>query len=301
MGADLLQGKKGSGKSKLAVMLMREHLLAGRRVATNLDLRLEKLLPSESRASAVRLPDKPSVFDLEAIGSGTRVGGDRYNEDDDGLMVLDELATWMNARTFADARRQGVLDWLVHSRKHNWGTLLICQDINQIDKQVRTSHVDYVTRCLKLDRVRIPLVGGLLQALFGKRFGYLPRGHVATRRLGVDPMGLKADSWLYTDGGVQEGYDTLQIFRDDYPHGSFSYLSPWHLVGRFQPEKVSGWKRLVQWFTSAPRRRPVAVKPKLPAVLLASQLPPGEAVKLAARYARSLDARGLSGRAINQS
>lgn len=290
MAADLIQGKKGSGKSKLAVMLMREHLQAGRLIATNLDLVLEKLLPPMSKCVAIRVPDKPSVADLHACGFGNV--GDRYNADDDGLMVLDELATWMNARTFSDPRRQGVLDWLVHSRKYNWGTALICQDLNQVDKQVRTSHVDYVTRCLAMERVRVPLVGGLLSSLFGKKAGYLPRFHVATRRLGIDPMGLKAEGWMYKDGGVQEGYNTLQVFEDSYPHGTFCYLSPWHMTGRFMPQPVPLWKRalgvLQGW--ARPYRRParVSLKPRLPAVELASGLPRDEAWALARRYVRAV-------------
>lgn len=178
MSADLIQGKKGSGKSKLAVMLMREHLLKGRLVATNLDLFMDKLMPPMSKSVAIRVPDKPSVHDLRALGSGNN--GDRYNEDHDGLLVLDELATWLNARTFGDKERQPVLDWLVHSRKLGWGTKLICQDVIQIDKQARESQVEYVTRCIRLDRMRVPLVGGALAALLGPEAGYLPRMHIAT-------------------------------------------------------------------------------------------------------------------------
>lgn len=285
MGADLIQGKKGSGKSKLAVMQIKAHLLKGRLVATNLDLKLEKLLPPHSRAYALRVPDKPCVEDLHAIGSGNN--GDRYNEDHDGLLVLDELATWLNARTFGDKQRQPVLDWFAHSRKHGWGTLLLCQDLVQIDKQAREAHVDYVTRCLRMDRMRIPVVGGLIALLFGEKAGYLPKTHIATRRLGLDPKGLMAQRWWYTDGGVQNGYDTLQIFSDSYPHGTFCYLSPWHLVGRFQPEPLNPWQRFKAWL-SAPRPS-LPARPKLPIVARIMALPPDERL----RHVSRLDRLGL--------
>ena len=268
MSADLIQGKKGSGKSKLAVMLMRDHLAEGRLVATNLDLFLDKLMPPMSKAIAIRIPDKPKLADLEAIGVGNN--GDRYNEEHDGELVLDELATWMNARTFADKDRAGVMNWLVHSRKLGWGTKLICQDIIQIDKQARESQVEYVTRCIRLDKMRIPIIGGVVKMLLGPKASYLPKCHIATRRLGCDAKGLKAEGWMYRDGGVQAGYDTLQIFSEDYPHGVHSLLSAWHLVGRHLPAKVSPLDRLKAWLAPRPRAAP---KPKADLVRWIQRLP----------------------------
>lgn len=287
MGADLIQGKKGSGKSKLAVMLIKQHLLDGRLVATNLDLFLDKLMPPDSRAYAIRVPDKPGAADLAALGSGNN--GDRYNEDHDGLLVLDELATWLNARTFGDKERQPVLDWLVHSRKHGWGTSLICQDLIQIDKQARESQVDYVTRCIRMDRMRIPLVGSIISALLGPKYGFLPRIHIATRRLGLDPKGLTAQSWWYTDGGVQQGYDTLQVFHNDYPHGAHCLLSAWHLVGRHQPPKKNLLLRLLDWWRNPPVRPVVAPRAKLPIVRSIMALPPAERIA----HVQRLERKGL--------
>lgn len=291
MGADLIQGKKGSGKSKLAVMQMRDKLAEGRLVATNLDLFMDKLMPPMSRVVAIRVPDKPTVHDLQACGIGNN--GERYNDEHDGLMVLDELATWLNARTFQDKERGAVLDWLVHSRKWGWSTALICQDLIQIDKQVRESQVDYVTRCVRLDRVRIPILGVVIQAIFGKKAGLLPKMHSATRRLGSAPNGLVAGHDMYRDGGVQEGYDTLQIFREDYPHGVHSLLSAWHLVGRHLPQKKPLWARLgaaVGLFAPDPLPR-LQPKPKLPAVALAAGLARDEAWRLARRYVQATSSR----------
>lgn len=287
MSADLIQGKKGSGKSKLAVMLIREHLLEDRLVATNLDLFLDKLMPPMSRAYALRIPDKPCSADLVAIGSGNN--GDRYNEDHDGLLVLDELATWLNARTFADKDRGAVMDWLVHSRKLGWGTKLICQDLVQIDKQARESQVEYVTRCIRMDRMRIPVVGSLIAMLFGEKAAYMLRMHIATRRLGLDPKGLVAQKWWYRDGGVQDGYDTLQVFQHDYPHGTHCLLSAWHLVGRFMPEQKTFFQRVRDWFTGPTPRAAVNRRPKLPIVASVMALPPDERIK----HVRRLDRLGL--------
>lgn len=284
MSADLIQGKKGSGKSKLAVMWMQRHLLEGKRVATNLDLFLEHLLPPMSRSTCIRIPDKPTAFDLAAVGGGNN--GNRYDEDQDGLMVLDELALWLNARTFADKERGPVMDYFVHSRKHGWGTAFVCQDLVQVDKQVRESQIEYVTRCTRMDRIRIPIIGWLLAMLINEKAGELPKMHKATRRLGCDPKGLKANGWWYRDGGVQKGYDTLQIFRADYPHGAHSLLSPWHLIGRFLPPKRSAWQRIKAWVNESarPARDPAALRPRIRAVAIAASFGRDEAWRWSKRY-----------------
>ena len=67
-----ITGKLGSGKGKGAMKLLRDYLNAGKRVATNCDVFLEHMLPGQSRVSLVRMPDKPDVADLYAIGSGNR-------------------------------------------------------------------------------------------------------------------------------------------------------------------------------------------------------------------------------------
>ena len=105
-----LVGKKGTGKSSGAVRIMRDAMLKGRRVATNLNLHVDKLLPRDCRACPIRIPDKPTVRDLIALGSGNpgiwiakdgqpHIGKD-FNEDENGVLVLDEMGTWLNARSF---------------------------------------------------------------------------------------------------------------------------------------------------------------------------------------------------------
>jgi hypothetical protein len=260
-------GKLGTGKGKYCVKLIHEALYAGRRVATNMDIYPDKLLPASSIAHCIRIPDKPTVADLELIG----IGNTSYDEDLNGLIVLDELGTWLNSRTFSDKSRQGVIDWLIHSRKRGWDVIFQMQNINQVDKQVRESLIEYVVRCVRMDKVKIPVVGGMINLCsFGKLSGRLPRFHIATIRVGAAADALIADRVTYRGDYLQRGYDTRQIFDDKYPHGVHSVLSAWHTKGRYEEKtKRVGWSA---FFKPA---KPVKIehKPKRPEVEALMQLP----------------------------
>lgn len=285
-----LTGKKGHGKSKNAVRIARDdYFLRGLRVATNLDLNLEPLLGKFSRCTYVRVPDKPSAFDLLAAGHGNP---DSYDEDKNGALILDELGTWLNSRTFGDRERSGMLDFLAHGRKFGWNAYYIMQNVLQVDKQLRESFIEYTIRHQRFDRVQIPFIGWILKALFGPRYGYLPRFHVGVARLGVNPQDMVTDRSMFIADDLHACYDTRQVFRADYEHGTFSALSPWHLVGRFLPAPPLPWLlRLRAWLTARPplSARPISVlSPGLVRVrALCLLLPPNEALRVMARYLRA--------------
>jgi len=230
-----ITGKKGTGKSKLCVRIIRDALRSGRRVATNLDLKLEYLLPPNSRATVIRIPDKPTAADLFAIGHGNP---DSYDEEKNGILVLDELGTWLNTRNFQDKDRMPVLDWLIHARKHGWDVYYLMQHINQVDKQVREALCEYVGRCVRFDKVNIPLIGPLIRTVsFGLLSGRFPRFHMCNIRMGSDPLGVLVDRVVFRGDDLHKGYDTRQVFSPLYPHGVFSMLSAWHVKGRYHVPK----------------------------------------------------------------
>ena len=63
-----VEGKLGTGKTKFCVWMAQQALIDGRRVASNVDLNLDKLVPSH-KAHYTRLPDKPRAFDLQTAVS----------------------------------------------------------------------------------------------------------------------------------------------------------------------------------------------------------------------------------------
>lgn len=269
----LIHGKKGNGKSLIAVGRMRDALLAGKPVATNLNLKIEMMVGAQNRTTRLfRLPDRPSSLDMYAIGRGS----DNVDESTYGVIVLDEMATWMNARSFADHDRQKLLDWFVHSRKLGWDVYFICQNPAQIDKQVRESLVELSVACKRLDKLRIPFLGPLSKAILGKEIR-APKIHTATVRYGLGHNDLVNDRWTYRGTHLYACYDTQQVFKADYSDGLFCVLPAWHVYGRYLAPQVTWLQRMRSFFVAPPRPEFVSKAPSAVVTLL-SKLPPEERI-----------------------
>lgn len=210
----IVTGKLGGGKTLSMVGRIRDYLEDGRPVATNIDLELGHLVPHVSRPICYRVPDRPTVSDLEALGE-VDTGG---NEARNGALVLDECGTWLNSRTWSDKGRQAVIDWFLHSRKKGWDVFLIIQNISLLDKQVRDSMAEYLVVCRRLDRLNIPFVGRLVNAVtFGLVSGKLPHVHLAVVSYGVGVSATHADTWWYRGRDLWGAYSTRQVIADDSP------------------------------------------------------------------------------------
>ena len=203
----LITGKKGNGKSIFAVGVIRDALVAGKRVVTNLDIKLENFGDPQSRKTIIRIPDCPNREDLDAIGKG-QLG---VTEDDNGVLVLDEASKFLNSRTWGDKSRNGVLDWLVHSRKLGWDVYMIAQGPEQLDKQLRSTLLEYWVTVKRTDKWPIPFV-----TWFGKLFGFyvgMPKLHIGTIRHGFERDALVVDRKYYKGAPLWACYDTQQIFH----------------------------------------------------------------------------------------
>ena len=230
MAVYFVTGKLGQGKTLVAVSRIKEKLQKGLPVATNINLNLSAMFnPYTKNATYIRVPDKPTVDDLEALGYGNR----EYDEEKNGLLVLDECGTWFNARNWSDKSRKAVNDWFLHARKLGWDVLLIVQDIQIVDKQARDALAEHTVFCKRLDKIHIPFIGTFFKAFTGSVLR-LPRVHVGRVIYGdSEHNGLLSDRWVYRGNDLFSAYDTKQLFLADYPHGVYTSLSPWHTHGRY--------------------------------------------------------------------
>jgi len=270
----VVTGKKGTGKSLLGVGIIRDALAQGKRVATNLDVKLDVLCRPRSRMTLIRLPDRPTADDLTALGRGQ----DGVEEEKNGVIVLDEVSAILNSRNWADKSRQGTLDWLIHSRKYGWDTYMIAQGLSQIDKQVRETQLEYHIAVKRTDKWPIPLVTSITRMLgFPITF---PKVHIGVVKHGMHNDAVTIERKWYRAKELYAAYDTQQIFL---PQGSeaavglHTVLSAWHIKGRYLPP--SFLEGLRAWLRGERRSRRPAAKPKLDLVLLLSKLPPDQRLK----------------------
>lgn len=242
MAVYFVTGKLGSGKSLACVSKIRDYLSAGRRVATNLDLNLDRMF-TYCKESAVRLPDKPRAEDLAALGPGYDSDDERdYDEKRFGLIVLDECGTWLNSREWNDKERRKLIDWFLHARKHRWDVMFLIQDIESCDAQIVRSLCEHLVVCRRMDRFKVMGIS-------------LPKVHIANVYYGRSTE-VRVERWTYKGADLYATYDTRQVFRDGVEYldsgpvdmrASYTMLSAWHLKGRYEaplPEVVPFKKRL---------------------------------------------------------
>ena len=254
----VVTGNMGGGKTVFAAKKAKERLEAGLPVATNIDLRPEAVLSpfrDQTNCKLLRLPDYPTVQDLDILG----VGNPTTDESKNGLIVLDEAATMLNSRTYQDKSRQDLIAWFVHARKLGWDLIFVIQAVEALDKQIRVMLCEYKVTCRRMDRMKMPLVSWL-----GLRLP-LPRVHFAHTRYGLHPQATVADFEFFRGSDVFEFFNTKQIIRTstvqteasdgvdrrlaDRSPGVHSLLTPYHLKGRHMSKKeiyhVAGKKAFV--------------------------------------------------------
>ena len=251
MAVYFVTGKLGAGKSLAAVEKIRLGLLANKRIATNLDIFPEHLVPASNRTCILRLPDKPRRCDLDAIGYGCQekdYTGARF-----GVLVLDEVASWFNTRAWNDKERAPVIEWFLHARKLRWDVYFLVQDIEAVDKQLREALCEHLVRCRRLDRFALPIFGRLVKMLTGIRLT-MPQVHCASVYYEdrIDPA-MKVDRWWYRGRDLYNGYDTGQVFQSGMEligdqmrdmRAVSTILSAWHIKGRYpKPPKQPGLLR----------------------------------------------------------
>jgi len=223
-------GKLGAGKTLVAVSRIQKYLNSKRRVATNLDLNLEKLVnPFAKKTNVIRLPDIPTEEDLNAIGKG--YDGAIKSDDYNGALVLDECAKWLNSRDYRDKNRQGLINWMIHARKKRWDIFFIIQDISVMDKQFRDLFCEHVVYCRRMDKYSIPFLSAPYKFLFGKPLTGM-KLHIGLVRYGEKETSTIVDRWMYRGTDLYSAYDTEQGFSD-VSDPIRSILPPYYVYGRY--------------------------------------------------------------------
>lgn len=229
----IVTGALGSGKSLLTISKVQEYVLEGRRVAGNFDLDLEALGGKRCKVNYCRVPDFPMASDLDLIGKGYDTT--QFDEDKNGVLILDELAVWLNSRSWNDPERKNLIRWLVHARKLGWDVFLLCQHIDMIDSQIREALCEFVVTCHALDKVKIPIFSALYKLFTGRKKLPLPKLHIGAVKMGRVQNPISVDRWSTTGKRFYKCYDTAQIFSPTYENGTHTVLSPWHVTGRYLP------------------------------------------------------------------
>lgn len=233
MPVHVVTGKLGAGKTLVSVSRIQKYLNENRKVATNLDLKLENLInPYAKKTCVYRLPDIPTVESFKAIGQGYegKLQGDHKN----GLVVLDECALWLNSRSWNDKERKKLIDYFVHLRKLRWDLLILIQDENALDKQFRDLYGEHTVFCSRTDRLSIPVIGWLYSTFIGDKMP-LPKVHLGSVYYNSGTgMPSHVQTWMYKGTGLYDAYDTEQAFNTpDSPDGVYSYLPPYTIKGRY--------------------------------------------------------------------
>lgn len=238
----LIAGKRGSGKTLGALSMIRKYLTAGRTVATNLNIFVEHLVPAYVQTRFYRVPDHPTSENLELLPLGNPMlyrddtGEVRmregFTEKKNGLLVLDELSTFLNSRDWQGNDRQKVLSWLVQSRKFGWDLLLITQHANQIDKQVREALIELQGTVRRMDRIQVPILSSIWKYFTNEPL-HFPRIHFLVLRYGFDAQAPVADRWFWRGVDDYKAYDTLQkISPITGQQGTSTMLSAYDIKGK---------------------------------------------------------------------
>lgn len=223
MAVYIVTGNLGGGKSLVCQGRMRDYLWRGRRVATNVNVRVENLVSHRAPRDILRIPDYPTA---QFLWDGLGFGSDERDESKFGMLLIDEVGTWLNSRAWQGGDRQRVIDWFLHSRKRRWDCYLVAQSVNMIDRQIRDAIGEHVVFCRRLDRLGIPMIGPLLSAMGAAV--RMPQVHVAAVRY-VAGMSVNTaptvDRWFYRGRELYGSYDTSQRF-DAANDGVATMLSP---------------------------------------------------------------------------
>jgi len=175
-------------------------------------------MPDNPKAHYVRLPDFPRSSDLLILDNAyPELDHDdpkTYDDSKFGCVVLDELLTSFNSRTWNDPDRVEVVNWIVQSRKYGWDLCLIGQSIDGVDKQIKETVIDE----LYSFRSSQNMFGGVIWNIFFKPWWtkLVPKFHICTRYDGrKKDKNQKIGGDHFRRNDLHDCYKTGQQFKKD--------------------------------------------------------------------------------------
>jgi len=240
-----IHGTRGSGKGAFAVHRIKDALLEGRKVATNMTLYLDHLLPEDSYAKVVRLPDIPSGHHLQVLGLAYDFNPDDPSTIDpskEGVLFLDEIKLFL---TKSNKEFHEIVNWLVQSRKFGWNIYLTGQHKDQAEDTVYKSLTDKLIVC----RDESKFLGKFLKLFSFLNLPFLTpsdnKAYIFDGRSELDDLDKTIS---YDWRPVKLAYSTAQIFSMDNIYltdkfidmrSLFTYLPPayltrYHFIKQYQ-------------------------------------------------------------------
>ena len=217
-----------TGKSVFAMGMIQEYLFEGRRVVCNFPIDYDAVQATRGKrykqARITICSPRPVSEELYALGKGYHPDYPD-NEEKGGLLVIDEAGSWINARTWQDADRQAIVKWFTLSGKLGWDVLLLVQDPDLLDKQIKNAGVEIFGRVMRTDRVKIPILGIKM-----------PRFHVVTFRYGTESNAVKCFHKFYRGNWLYKYFDTHFMFEDFAP---FSFYRPLKIFTKYELHRIN--------------------------------------------------------------
>lgn len=208
-----------TGKSVFALGMIQEYLHQGRNVVCNFPLNFDAVAETRGKkyksARITICSPRPTSAELFFLGRGYHPDFPD-KEEMGGLLVIDEAGTWIGSRDWNDKDRGNIVKWFTLSGKLGWDVLLLVQDPDMLDKQVRNAGIEIFGRVMRTDRAKIPLLGISF-----------PRMHVVNFRYGLDANSIKCFTKMYRGNSIYKYFDTHFMFEDFAP---FSFFRPKKLL-----------------------------------------------------------------------
>lgn len=127
-------GTPGSGKSLHSIRRILDFLADGKNVIANFPIKLSEIKEKKRKGRFFYVPNEKITVDY--LYQFHKM----YHRDDaesQTLLIIDEASVKFNCRTYGDKDRLAFCSFFAQHRKFGYNIVLVCQNLRQIDRQIR--------------------------------------------------------------------------------------------------------------------------------------------------------------------